>query len=158
MSSTNTASDKLSQILTEYCHAGGNISDIEIVENLLSQVSEALRYELLSSVTNSIGVTVLTLAAGRGHTELYVTLLLSLPPADRLKLILVNKYTALHLAAAAGDAETVSGILSCLTAEQQLQLLLTQNKSSDTALHCAARWGRIETVKKCYTISHLNNS
>ena len=46
MSSTNTASDELSQILTEYCHPGGNISDIEIVENPLTQVSEDLRYEL----------------------------------------------------------------------------------------------------------------
>ena len=147
MSSTNTASDKLSRILTEYCHAGGNISAIEIVENLLSQVSEALRYELLSSVTNSFGDTVLRVAAYRGHTELYVTLLSSLPPADRLKLILVNKYTALHTAACWGYTETVSGIMDCLTADQQLQLLCTQNSDGDTALHDAARLENTETVK-----------
>ena len=89
----------------------------------------------------------LKVAAVRGHTELCVTLLSSLPPADRLKLILVNKYTALHWAAHWGDTETVSGILNCLTAEQQLQLLFTQDSGGDTALHNAALWGHTETVK-----------
>ena len=161
MSSTNTASDELRDILTEYCHhPGGNISDKEIVENSLTQVSEALRYALLSSITNNNGDTVLTLAAYRGHTELCVTLLSSLPPADRLKLILVNKRTALHSAAYWGRTETVSGILNCLTADQQLQLIFTQvmymydytalllqDSHGGTALHYAALRGHTETVK-----------
>ena len=96
MSSTNTASDELSQILTEYRNHYRNISDIKVVENPLTQVSEDQRYELLSSITDSDGNTVLTVAAYRGHTELCVTLLSSLPPADRLKLILVDDITALH--------------------------------------------------------------
>ena len=147
MSSTNTASDELSQILTEYCHRYMHISDIEIVENPLTQVSEALRYKLLSSITNSVGHTVLTLASYRGHTEMCVTLLSSLPPADRLKLILVDEHTALHYAAYRGHTETVSGILNCLTAEQQLQLLSTQDSDGNTALHYAARREHTETVK-----------
>ena len=146
MSSTNTASDELSWILTEYCHPGGNIPDIKTVENPLTQVSEALRYELLSSITDSYGHTVLTLAAYAGHTELCVTLLSSLPPADRLKLILVNDYIALHGSAYFGYTETVSGILNCLTADQQLQLLFKQDKYGATALHEAARMGRTESV------------
>ena len=75
------------------------ISDIKIVENLITKVSEDLRYELLSSITDSVGYTVLKNAASRGHTELCVTLLSSLPPADRLKLILVENtqlYIMLH--------------------------------------------------------------
>mgnify|MGYP001791607788 CR=1 FL=1 len=149
MSFTNTASDELRDILTKYCNHYRNIPDIERnIWNLLTKVSEDLRYELLSSITDrDIGYTVLTLAAGRGHTELCVTLLSSLPPADRLKLILSNKYTALHVAALEGHTETVSGILNCLTAEQQLQLLFTQNSFGNTALHDAARMGHTETVK-----------
>ena len=99
MSSTNTASDELREILADYCKPYKGISDIEIVKNLLTQVSEDLRYELLSSITEINGKTVLTEAAWRGHTELCVTLLSSLPSADRLKLILVDDITALHWAA-----------------------------------------------------------
>ena len=94
MSSTNTAADKLRESLAQYCSRYMKISDIESVRNLLHKVSEELRYELLSSITDRYGNTVLTEAARRGHTELCVTLLSSLPPADRLKLILVNKRTA----------------------------------------------------------------
>ena len=148
MSFTNTASDELRDILTKYCNHYRNIPDIERnIWNLLTKVPGALRYELLSSITDrDIGYTVLTLAAGRGHRELCVTLLSSLPPADRLKLILVNKYTALHWAAYWGRTETVSGILNCLTADQQIQLLFTQDGYGNTALHYAAQV-RTETVK-----------
>ena len=91
-------------------------------------MSEDLRYELLSSITDSVGDTVVTVAAYRGPTELCVTLLSSLPSADRLKLILVNKDTALHATACIGHTETVSGILNCLTADQQLKLLFSFRK------------------------------
>ena len=118
------------------------------VKNLLCKVSDDQRYELLSSIRHSVsGDAVLTRAATRGHAELCVTLLSSLSPADRLKLILVNKYTALHWATYSGRTETVSGILNCLTADQQLQLLFTQNSDGNTALHYAARRGHTETVK-----------
>ena len=144
MSSTN----ELREILTEYCNHYRDISDIEIVENLLTKVSEDLRYELLSSITHSVrGDTVLSNAALIGHTELCVTLLSALPPADRLKLILVNKCTALHAAACYGLTEIISGILNCLTADQPLQLIFTQDSDGDTALHYAAREGHSETVK-----------
>ena len=143
MSSTDTASDELRQLLTEYCNHKRNISNIENVKNLLNQVSEDLRYGLLGDY----GTTVLAVAAKRGHTELCVTLLSSLPPADRLKLILVTKYTALHSAASKGHTETVSGILNCLSADQQLQLLFTLDSDGDTALHDAALNGHTEIVK-----------
>ena len=107
MSSDNTATDELRQILTEYCNHDMNISDIKSVKSLLTQVSEDLRYELLVSITGLVGDTALTEAAYRGHTELCVTLLSSLPSADRLKLILVDKDTALHTAACIGHTETV---------------------------------------------------
>ena len=147
MSSTNTALDDLRDILTNYCNHNINIPDIQIVENPLTQVSEDQRYEMLVSITDSCGNTVLTNAAYRGHTELCVTLLSSLPPADRMKLILVNKRTALHSIAWQGYTETVSGILNCLTADQQLQLLFTQDNSGKTALHYAARKGHTDIVK-----------
>ena len=147
MSYTNTASSELRQILTKYCNHYRNIPDIESIRNLLTKVSEDLRYELFSSITDSDGDTVLAEAAWRGHTELCITLLSSLPSADRLKLILVNKHTALHWAADGGHTETVSGILTCLTAEQQLQLLFKQDSDGNTALHYAAQEGRTETVK-----------
>ena len=147
MSSASTAEDELGHILTEYCNLNRNISDIEIVDNLLTKVSEDLRYELLSSIRDSDGDTVLARAAWRGHTELCVTLLLCLPPADRLKLIFVNKRTALQRAACWGYTETVKGILNCLTADQQLQLLFTHDSDGDTALHDAASKGHTETVK-----------
>ena len=147
MSSTNTAADELREILAEYCNHHKNISDIESFKNLITQVSEELRYELLSSITDSDGDTALTIAAFRGHTELCVTLLSSLPPADRLKLILADKRTALHRAARWGYTDTVSGILNCLTAERQKQLLFTLDKYGDTALHDAARYGQTEIVK-----------
>ena len=101
MSSTN----ELRELLTGYCNNNMNIFDTEIaaidihvvsVKNFLTKVSEDLRCELLSSITDSVSHTLLTRAANKGHTELCVTLLSSLPPADRLKLILVNKLTALH--------------------------------------------------------------
>ena len=144
MSSTNTASDELKESLTEYCNHKRNILGIEIVKNLITKVSGDQMYELLSSITDSVrGYPVLTRAALRGHTELCVTLLSSLPSADRLTLILVDKLTALHAAAWWGHTETVSGILNCLTAEQRLQLLFTQDRGGDTALHDAA-WRGIE--------------
>ena len=147
MSSTNTASDELREILTNYCNHNMKISGTESVRNLLTKVSEDLRYELLSSITDSDGDTALTRAAYVGHTELCVTLLSSLTSADRLKLILVDQFTALHWAALRGHTETVSGILNCLTADQQLQLLFTQDSDGNTALHYAALGGRTETVK-----------
>ena len=147
MSSTNTASDELREILTNYCNHNMKISGAESIRNLLTKVSEGLRYELLSSITRSTGNTVLTEAAYSGHTELCVTLISSLSPADRLKLILVDDITPLHLAAWKCHTETVSGILNCLTAEQQLQLLFTQDSDGNTALHDAAREGHTESAK-----------
>ena len=147
MSSTNTASDELRQILAEIFSDDDNFPGIESVRNLLTKVSEALRYELLSAITDDYRTTVLTEAARRGHAELCVTLLSSLPSADRLKLILVDQFTALHWAALRGHTETVSGILNCLTADQQLQLLFTQDSNGNTALHWAALGGLTETVK-----------
>ena len=129
MSATLSAADELRQILTDYCNSlGTKCPDITGLKSLLSKVSDDQRYELLSVITDDYRNTVLTVAARRGHTELCVTLLSSLPPADRLKLILVNKRTALHWAALYGYTETVSGILNCMTAEQQLQLLFTQDR------------------------------
>ena len=94
----------------------------------------------------------LTEAAYRGHTELCVTLLSSLPPDDRLKLILVKKRTALHWAAYQGYTETVSDILNCLTAEQQLQLLFTQDIAGDTALHFRGTYrDSVESVRQSRT-------
>ena len=147
MSFTYAAADEIRESLTEYCIHNKKIRDIKTVKNLLTKVSEDLRYELLSSVKNSNGNTALTEAALRGHTELCVTLLSSLPQADRLKLILVDDITALHWAVLMGYTETVSGILNSLTADQQLQLLFTQDSGGDTALHAAAWRGRTETVK-----------
>ena len=147
MSSTNTASDELRDILTEYCNENRNIPDIESVRTLVTKVSVALRYKLLVSITHSNGDTVLRGAAYRGHTEVCVTLLSSLPPADRLKLIIANKHAALHSAAYWGYTDTVSGILNCLTAEQQLQLLFTQSGDGDTAFHYAALGEPTEIVK-----------
>ena len=152
MSSTHAAAkEHLRQILTDYCRNGNaECPDIERLKNLFSKVSDDQRYELLSSITDSYGYTVLTLAAYRGHTELCVTLLSSLPPADRLKLILVDGITALHTAAYRGYTNTISGILNCLTADQQLQLLFTQDSIGDTALHDSAQRGRTETVKALF--------
>ena len=146
MSSTNAASE-LRDILTKYCNHYRNIPEIESVRSLLPKVSEDLRYELFSSITDSDGDTALTRAAYRGHTELCVTLLSSLPPADRLELILVNKRTGLHRASSRGYRGTVSGILNCLTADQQLQLLFTRDIFNGTSLHVAAEEGDAETVK-----------
>ena len=121
---------------------------MENVKNLLRKVSDDQRYELLSSIRHSVsGDTVLTRAATRGHTELCVTLLSSLPSADRLKLIIANKHAALHWAAFMGHTETVSGILNCLTVDQRLQLICTQNNHGDTALKRAAREGHTEIVR-----------
>ena len=127
----------------EYCYNKSNISDTESAKKLLTKVSEDLSYELL----DSDGCRVLAEAADRGHTELCVTLLSSLPSADRLKLILLEKFTALHWAAYQGYTETVSGILNCLTADQQLQLLFTQDSDGITSPHYAALTGSTETVK-----------
>ena len=91
--SSNQTAEELSKILNDYYNSMGHIyPDIERLKNLFSEVSDAQRCELLSSIR---GDTVLTKAAELGKTELCVTLLSSLPQADRLKLILVNKRTAL---------------------------------------------------------------
>ena len=67
------------------------------VKSLLRKVPDDQRYELLSLIRDSVsGDTVLTKAAMKGNTELCVTLLSSLRPADRLKLDLVDKRTAFH--------------------------------------------------------------
>ena len=148
MSSTNTASDELRKILTECCNLKWYFPDVtKSIKSLLTDVSEDLSYNLISSITDSDGYTVLTLAASRGYTEMCVTLLSSLPQADRLKLILDDKHTALHSAAAEGHTETVSGELNGLTAEQRLDLLFTGHIIGGTALHYAAREGHTETVK-----------
>ena len=96
---------------------------------------------------DSFATTVLADAAYRGYTELCVILLSSLPPADRLRLILVDKRTALHLSADMGCTNTVSGILNCLTADQKLQLLFTHDSDGQTALHYAAKGRLTKTAK-----------
>ena len=144
MSSTQTTAE-LSKILNDYYNSMGHIyPDIERLKNLLSQVSYAQRCELLSSIR---GDEVLIEAARLGKTELCVTLLSSLPQADRLKLKPVDELRAFHFAALWRYTETILGILNCLTAEQQLQLLCAQDSDGNTALHDAARWGHTETVK-----------
>ena len=148
MSSIHRAAHELTQIVKDYCYSyGAKCPDIERLRSVLSGVSDNERYELVSSIRDSFGYTVLTRAGERGHTELCVTLLLSIPLADRLKLILVNKRTALQAAASRGYPETISGILNCLTADQQLNLLFTQNIGGDTALLDAALNGHTEIVK-----------
>ena len=144
MSSIQTA-EELSKILNDYYNSMGHIyPDIERLKNLLSEVSDAQRYELLSSIRGDIA---LIEAAPLGKTELCVTLLSVLPQADKLKLIPFDELRAFHFAALWRYTETISGILNCLTAEQQLQLLFTQDSDGDTALHDAARMGHTETVK-----------
>ena len=149
MSSTQTTADEVKQFLSVYGKSDDpRDPDIERLKNLIRKVSVDERYELLSSITDGDGDTLLTTAARKGHTELCVTLLSSLPSADRLKPILVDNYTVLHSAARMGYKGTVSGILNCLTADQQLQLLFTQNIFGDTALHKAAQ--RV-SVRKSHT-------
>ena len=147
MSSTQTPEGELRQIITGYCNRP-DYPDIERLKNLLNKVSGDQSYKLLSSIRDYDNNTMLTLAARqRRNTEVCVTLLSSLTPAGRLKLILVNKFTALHQASYEGHTDTVSGILNCLTAEQQLQLVFTQDSDGNTALHDAAQGGSTETVK-----------
>ena len=120
MSSTHAAAKELlRQILTDYCRNGNaECPDIERLKNLFSKVSDDQRYELLSLITDDYRNTALALAAYRGHTELCLTLLSSLPSADRRQLILVDDITALHQAAYQGYTDTASGILNCLTADR----------------------------------------
>ena len=148
LTSTQTAAGELRQILTDYCNSlRTKCAVIEKLRNLLSKVADDQRCDLLASIRYSNGHTVLTRAAFIGHTELCVTLLSSLPQADRLKLILDDKHTALHSAAAEGHTETVSGELNGLTVVRRLDLLSTGHILGDTALHTAAREGHTETVK-----------
>ena len=143
--SSNQTAEELSKILNDYYNSMGHIyPDIERLKNLLSQVSDAQRCELLSSIR---GDEVLIEAAQLGKTELCVTLLSSLPQADRLKFIPVDELRPFHFAALWRYTETISGILNCLTAEQQLQLLCAQDSDGNTALHDAAWRGHTETVK-----------
>ena len=124
MTSTQSA-DELRHILTVYCLSlGTKCPDIEKLKTLLSKVSDGQIYDFLSSIKGDVEdmPTVLTLAARMGHTGLCVTLLSSSPPADRLKLILVNKCTTLYGAAYEGHTETVSGILNCLTTHRKISV------------------------------------
>ena len=148
MSTANTATYELRQILTDYLYDSAEVClNIERVKNLLSDLSDEQKYDLISSIKRGDGVTVLKEAARGGHTVLCYTLLSSLPQADRLKLTLADISTALHSAAWRDHTKTISFILVCLTAEQQLQLLFTQNSDGNTALHYAALKGSTDTMK-----------
>ena len=68
MTSTQTAALELTQILTDYCTSFGTIYvDKEKLMNLLSKVSIDQRCDLLASMRDRHGVTVLKKAAYRGQ-------------------------------------------------------------------------------------------
>ena len=92
--------------------------------------------------------TPLRCAADRDDTEMISTVLTSLQSsADRLKLLMVDKYTPLHTAASWGRTESVKMILDCLTADQQIQIMSIQSISGETAIHGAERSRHTETVR-----------
>ena len=113
-----------------------NRGHTEIVSTLLSSVTQ--RYS---------GSTPLNWAASRGNTEIISTLLTSLQSsANRLKLLMVDKWTPLHYAAFCCHTESVKTILDCLTADQQKQIMSVQ-RSGKTAMQLAEIHRHTDTVR-----------
>ena len=173
--STQSAEKLLQYMMTQYCNWPSVYPDMKKLREVLIQLSDEQKLHilhqkysgsgipldyaanrghteivstLLSSVTQRYsGSTPLVCAAERDHTKMISTLLTSLQSsANRLKLLMVDKYTPLHYAAFCCHTESVKTILDCLTADQQKQIMSVQ-RSGKTAIQLAERHRHTDTVR-----------
>ena len=101
---------------------------MEKLREVLTQLSDEQKLHILQQRYPRCW-TPLHWAAWRGHTKILSTLLLSLrSSAERLKVLMVHKWTPLHVAALYRQTESAKKILDCLTAEQQIQIMDVQTQ------------------------------
>ena len=147
--STQSSEKLLQDMMRLYC-AGWSSSvypKMKKLSEVLTHLSDQQKLHILQQVYYSDWVTPLHQAAWRDHTEIISTLLTSLQSSeDRLKLLMVTKYTPLHTAAIYSHTKSVKMILDCLTADQQTQLMFVQ-AYGETALQHAQRKGHTDTVR-----------
>ena len=136
--STQSAEQLLQDMMTQYCEDLPSVyPDMKKLREVLTQLSDQQKLHILQQEYYGWR-TPLHCAASRDHTEIISTLLTSLQSsADRLKLLMVSKYTRLHIAAFLGHTESVMKILDCLTADQQIHLMSVQSGFGMTAIQHA---------------------
>lgn len=100
--------------------------DVRGLEHLLNLVDHSTKVKLLGRHET------LEKAASRSDSTIINTILSTIPPDQRLAVLIRNKSTPLHRAAFWGELESVEAILSHLTPEQQLKLLSARNSMGYT--------------------------
>ena len=131
--------------------------DVTKLREVLTQLSDQQKLHLLQQRYSPEWIP-LQQAALCDHAELITTLLTSLQSsADRLKLLMVSKYTPLHAAAFWGHTELVKMILDCLTADQQIQIMSVQCGGM-TAIQFAESEGHTDTVRILREYQHRADS
>ena len=115
--------------------------DIEKLREVLSKLTDEQKLNILQLTKNVWGRTALHEAADRDDAKMITSILSSLQPADRLKLLMMEdnvKCTPPPLAAWRGHTESVKAILNSLTADQQMQLLTAEDLYGKTAVEWAS--------------------
>ena len=140
--------------------------DIQPLENLLNKHSEEVKMKVIKQedewckpIDKTHRLCVLSMckplrcAVTRSHTDIITVILMSLEPVNRLQLLTIREFTPLHQAAFYGNIKVVRCILNCLSAEQQLTLITTQDEEYITAVHRALQGGSSDTTRVLQSIS-----
>ena len=124
--------------------------DTEKLRELLSKDTDEQKLNILQQTKGVWDMTALHVAAYRDDAEMITTILSSLKPSDRLKLLMMRdnvKCTPLHEAAWRGNSKSVRIILDCLAADHQIQIMSVQDYVGETAIQYAERRRHTDTVR-----------
>ena len=128
-------------MIREYVRRSEYHPDMEMLRELLSNVTDEQKLDILQQTKDVLGKTALHFAAYRGDAEMITTILSSNQSSERLKLLMMSDYrecTPLHEAASEDRTESVKAILDSLTADQLMQLLTAEHRYDKRAVEMAS--------------------
>ena len=143
--------------MRQYCKwtSSSVYPDMKKLREVLTQLSDQQKLHTLQQKYSICWETPLYCAAGSDDKEIIGTLLTSLQSSgDRLKLLMVSKFTPLHLAAFSGHTESAKTILDCLTADHQIHLMSAQSILDETVIQYAERRGHTDTARVLTEYQH----
>ena len=128
-------------MMREYVRPYGYHPEKEKLRDLLSEVTDEQKLNILQRTKSREDDSALHVAAWRDDAEMIKIILSSLQSSDRLKLLMMRdhvKHIPLHSAASVDHTESVKAILNTLTADQLMQLLAEEDGDGETAEEIAS--------------------
>ena len=151
---SDTSAEYVAEMMKLYIRSLSLNLDIQPLENLLNKLSDEVKMKVI--MQEDEWCKPLRCAIAKSHTDIITVILISLEPVNRLQLLTIREFTPLHQAAFYGNFKVVRCILNCLSAEQQLTLITTQDEEYKTAVHRALQGGSSDTIRvllKCFTVN-----